>query len=115
MAITKKQKKELEALAALPDDQIDFSDIPEITDFSVGVRGLFSRPETKHISIRVNASDLVIANKLAAAKGLPYQTYIKSLLHEALAKENSNQRTVENWRTKTERGDHNRREKDRSK
>jgi predicted DNA binding CopG/RHH family protein len=32
---------------------------------------------------------LVLANKLAAAKGLPYQTYIKSLLHESLVKENS--------------------------
>ena len=51
---------------------------------------MYSRPETKHISIRVNASDLLIANKLAAAKGLPYQTYIKSLLHETLVKEISN-------------------------
>jgi hypothetical protein len=56
MAITKKQQKELEALAAMPDNQIDFSDIPEIADFSGGVRGMFSRPETKHISIRLNAS-----------------------------------------------------------
>jgi predicted DNA binding CopG/RHH family protein len=114
MATTKKQKKELEALAALPDDQIDFSDIPEITDFSGGVRGMFPRPATKHISTRVNAADLAIANKLAAAKGLPYQTYIKSLLHEALAKENSNQRTVKAWRTTTKRREHSR-EKDQSK
>ena len=28
---TEKQKEELEALAAMPDDEIDFSDIPEIT------------------------------------------------------------------------------------
>jgi hypothetical protein len=33
---TKQQRKVLEAVAAMPDDQIDFSDIPEITDFSVG-------------------------------------------------------------------------------
>jgi predicted DNA binding CopG/RHH family protein len=88
---TKKQKKELEALAAMPDEKIDFSDIPEITDkqWTGAVRGLFARPETRHISIRLSAVDLVIANKLAAAKGLPYQTYIKSLLHESLVEENS--------------------------
>ncbi len=88
---TKKQKKELEALAATPDENIDFSDIPEITDkqWAGAVRGLFARPETRHISIRLSAVDLLIANKLAAAKGLPYQTYIKSLLHESLVRENS--------------------------
>jgi len=88
---TKKQKKELEALAAMPDEKIDFSDTPEITDkqWAGAVRGLFARPETRHISIRLSAVDLVIANKLAAAKGLPYQTYIKSLLHESLVRENS--------------------------
>jgi predicted DNA binding CopG/RHH family protein len=53
------------------------------------VRGLFARPETRHISIRLSAADLAIANRLAAAKGLPYQTYIKSLLHESLVRENS--------------------------
>jgi len=86
---TKKQKKELEALAALPDEAIDFSDIPEITDkqWTGAVRGLFARPETRHISIRLSAADLIMANKLASAKGLPYQTYIKSLLHESLVRE----------------------------
>lgn len=88
---TKKQKNELAAPAAMPDEKIDFSDIPEITDkqWIGAVRGVFARPETRHISIRLSAVDLVIANKLAAAKGLPYQTYIKSLLHESLMKENS--------------------------
>ncbi len=88
---TRKQTTELEALAAMPDKEIDFSDIPEITDqqWAGAVRGLFARPQTKHISIRLSAVDLAIAYKLAAAKGLPYQTYIKSLLHESLVRENS--------------------------
>jgi predicted DNA binding CopG/RHH family protein len=75
----------------MPDEAIDFSDIPEITDkqWSGAVRGAFARPETWHIRIRLSAADLLIANKLAAAKGLPYQTYIKSLLHESLVRENS--------------------------
>jgi predicted DNA binding CopG/RHH family protein len=75
-------------LGAVPDDQIDTSDIPEITDWTGAVRGLFARPETRQISIRLSAADLLTANRLAA-KGLPYQTDIKSLLHEALERERS--------------------------
>jgi predicted DNA binding CopG/RHH family protein len=39
------------------------------------------------ISIRLPEPDLARARKQAAAKGLPYQTYIKSLLHQALQRE----------------------------
>jgi predicted DNA binding CopG/RHH family protein len=73
--------------AARPDEQIDTTDIPEVRDWTGAVRGLFARPATRQISIRLSAADLVTANRLAAAKGLPYQTYIKSLLHEALESE----------------------------
>jgi predicted DNA binding CopG/RHH family protein len=37
------------------------------------------------VSIRIPAEDLALARKQAEKKGLPYQTYIKSLLHETLA------------------------------
>lgn len=70
-----------------PDSQIDTSDIPEITDWSGAVRGLFTRTPTQQISIRLGTADLATASRLAAKKGLPYQTYIKSLLHEALENE----------------------------
>ena len=36
------------------------------------------------VSIRLPESDLELARLQAAQKGLPYQTYIKSLLHQAL-------------------------------
>ena len=39
------------------------------------------------ISIRLHEADLGRLRRLAAQKGLPYQTYMKSLLHEALARE----------------------------
>jgi len=42
--LTAEQKAELEALAALPDDQINTDDIPEVTDWSDTQRGLFYRP-----------------------------------------------------------------------
>jgi predicted DNA binding CopG/RHH family protein len=86
-ANTKTQIAEPKGLAVVPDEQIDLSDMPEVTDWKGAVRGLFARPETRLISIRLSAADLAAANKLAAAKGMPYQTYIKSLLHEALVKE----------------------------
>jgi predicted DNA binding CopG/RHH family protein len=41
----------------------------------------------KTVSIRLPVADLEAAQAIAAAKGLPYQTYIKMLLHEALRKE----------------------------
>lgn len=41
---------------------------------------LASRP----VTIRLSEADIQMAQKQAEAKGLPYQTYIKSLLHETL-------------------------------
>lgn len=41
--LTKQQIQELEKLNQLPDDQIDTSDIPEVTDWSGAVRGKFYR------------------------------------------------------------------------
>jgi|SRR5580658_941777 predicted DNA binding CopG/RHH family protein len=38
----------------------------------------------KVVSIRLPESDLVMAREQAAELGLPYQTYIKSVLHQAL-------------------------------
>jgi len=39
------------------------------------------------ISIRLHEGDLARLRRLAAQKGLPYQTYMKSLLHQAIARE----------------------------
>jgi predicted DNA binding CopG/RHH family protein len=36
------------------------------------------------VSLRIPENDLALARKQAERKGLPYQTYIKSLLHETL-------------------------------
>lgn len=37
------------------------------------------------VSLRIPETDLALARKQAERKGLPYQTYIKSLLHETLS------------------------------
>jgi predicted DNA binding CopG/RHH family protein len=44
-----------------------------------------ARTPKQVISLRVAETDLAMARRQAEQKGLPYQTYIKSLLHETLA------------------------------
>ena len=46
MSLNEKQRAELDALNNMPDDEIDFSDIPETLDWSRGIRGVFHRTTT---------------------------------------------------------------------
>ena len=53
--LTEQQRKELEALANMPDDQIDFSDIPERPiDWSKARIAPFYRPIIKDFSLRLD-------------------------------------------------------------
>lgn len=45
---------------------------------------LRERLAARPITIRLSEADIALAQKQAKKKGLPYQTYIKSLLHETL-------------------------------
>jgi predicted DNA binding CopG/RHH family protein len=45
------------------------------------------RGATKPVTIRMALIDVETAQELAGRRGLPYQTYIKSLLHRALERE----------------------------
>ena len=83
----------MKRVAALRDDQIDTSDIPEVTDRAGWVR-VHEHPEhslhrmlSRLLSSRLPEPDIALAQKLAAARGLSYQTYIESLLHEVLERE----------------------------
>jgi predicted DNA binding CopG/RHH family protein len=44
-------------------------------------------PKSKSVTIRIPMRDLEAAQRLADRKGLPYQTCMKMLLHQALEKE----------------------------
>ena len=46
-----------------------------------------ARGTTKSVTIRLAVNDVEIAQELAGKRGLPYQTYMKMLLHQALEKE----------------------------
>ena len=52
--LTEEQKRQLEALDKIPDDEIDFSDIPPITDWSGFRMGLFYRPKWTDFSLKLD-------------------------------------------------------------
>ena len=79
--LTKQQRAEIEALAALPDDRIDTREIPEVRDWSGAERGLFYRPVKKQLTLRVDA-DVVTCFKSHAPKGVGYQTEMNRALRE---------------------------------
>jgi len=80
--LTAKQKRELAGLAALPDDQIDTSDIPELppSAWKDAVRGRFYRPVKQAVSLRLDAD--VVAWLKKPGKG--YQTRANQLLRRQM-------------------------------
>ncbi len=50
--LTPEQQAEIEALLALPDEEIDTQDIPEVVDWSGMRRGLFYRPTEQQSTLR---------------------------------------------------------------
>ena len=77
----RKNSKELAILTALPDARIDTSDIPEIADWSRGVRAKFYRPIKQPVTIRLDADVLAWLK----SRGRGYQTRINQLLRGAMA------------------------------
>lgn len=83
--LTARQKRELASLAALPEDQIDTSDIPELppSAWKHAVRGRFYRPLKQAISMRLDAD--VVAWLKQRGKG--YQTRANSILRQRMLDE----------------------------
>lgn len=77
---SRKQAKELAAIAALSDDKIDLTDLPEVLDWGSAVVGKYYRPIKKSLTIRLDADVLVWLK----AQGSGYQTRINSLLRAAM-------------------------------
>src|SRR5438132_4298816 len=76
-----KQKAELKALAALPDEQIDTTEMPEIIDWSDARRGVLYRPVKQQITLRIDA-DVIEWFRSRARRGQGYQTNINRALRE---------------------------------
>jgi uncharacterized protein (DUF4415 family) len=79
--LTKTQVKDLATLRKMKDEDIDLSDIPEITDWTNAVRGKFYRSVKQSLTIRLDA-DIIAWLK---SQGAGYQTRINSLLRNAMA------------------------------
>ena len=79
--MTLRQLAELTALANLPDDAIDTSDAPEMSDWSGAKRGLFYRPVKQQLTLRLDA-DVIAWFKTHAASDEGYQTRINRALRE---------------------------------
>jgi len=79
--LTPAQQAELEVLAALPDDQIDTRDMPEVRDWSDAQRGLFFRPIKQQLTLRIDA-DVIAWFKSHTPHGQGYQTRINRALRE---------------------------------
>jgi len=73
--------EQLEALAAMKDEDIDFSDIPEIRDFAGFERGKFFRPIKKPVTLRLDA-DVLEWFKRRHPK---YQTAINTALRQYIS------------------------------
>ena len=84
-------QEQIRALEALPDDQIDMTDAPEILDWSDAMRGVFYRPVKKQITLRLDA-DIIAWFRAHARGGRGYQTDINGALREHV------QRTVRSAR-----------------
>ena len=80
--LTAKQRREVAALASMPDDKIDYSDIPPLTDrfWKHAVRNPFYRPVKLQLTVRLDAD--VVAWLRDQGKG--YQTRINALLRAAM-------------------------------
>lgn len=77
---TRKRDRELQALLRLPDQEIDTSDIPEVTDWSRAMVGKLYRPIKEPVTIRLDAD--ILAWLKSAGPG--YQTKINGLLRKAM-------------------------------
>ncbi len=77
---------QIRGLEALPDDKVDTTDAPEILDWSDARRGVFHRPVTQQITLRLDA-DIIAWFKAHARDGRGYQTDINGALREHVKRE----------------------------
>ena len=78
--LTEARLENLKRLAERPDDEIDYSDIPEITDFSGFEVGKFYRPMKEAVTVRLDA-DVVHWLK---RDGKGYQTRLNAILRREM-------------------------------
>ncbi len=80
--LTAQQHDELKALANMPDESIDYSDIPPLTDafWKNAIKNPFYKPTKTSTTVRVDSD--VLAWLKSQGKG--YQTRINAILREEM-------------------------------
>jgi uncharacterized protein (DUF4415 family) len=83
--LTPDQPQELEALQALPDEEIDYSDLPPTTakQWQGAEVGHFYHPAKEQITVQVDA-DVVVWLK---AQGRDYQARVNELLRQVMLRD----------------------------
>jgi uncharacterized protein (DUF4415 family) len=83
--LTAAQRRELAALAALPDGKIDYSDIPPLTErfWENAVRNPFYRPVKQQLTVRLDADVVAWLRR----QGEGYQTRLNAFLRSAMLKD----------------------------
>jgi uncharacterized protein (DUF4415 family) len=90
--LNERQMREVEALAAMPEEKVDTSDIPELPRgaWKNAVRGKWYRPVKQSISIRLDADVLAWLK----GKGSGYQTKVNRMLRQTMLKEAGKRRSI---------------------
>ena len=99
--LSKEQKRDIARLAAMKDEDIDFSDIPLKLDWSKAEIGKFYRPPKRSVTMRLD-SDIL---EWLKGYGKGYQTRVNLLLRHAMAS-SGEQRTPAGQRGKRARQAH---------
>ena len=84
-ALTAAQRRGVATLAALPDEKIDYSDIPPLTEkfWENAVRNPFYRPVKQQLTVRLDADVIAWLRQ----RGEGYQTRLNALLRRAMLKD----------------------------
>jgi uncharacterized protein (DUF4415 family) len=78
--LTKEQQQEIKVLQDMPDDEIDYTDIPPVADWSGAEVGKFYRPIKQTVTIRLDADVLDWLKR--GGKG--YQTKVNRILRTVM-------------------------------
>jgi uncharacterized protein (DUF4415 family) len=79
--LSREQRRDIAAIAAKREENIDLSEMPEVVDWSGAEIGKFYRPPKKSVTIRLDQDVL----DWLKAYGRGYQTKVNLLLRHAMA------------------------------
>jgi uncharacterized protein (DUF4415 family) len=80
--LPEESRRQLAALAAMAEEDIDTSDIPEVTDWSGAKRGLFYRPVKQQLTLRIDADVIDWFRR----EGTGYQSRMNAALREYVSR-----------------------------